>query len=94
MSAKDPEATPTIRAMKDRYMRGASYVSIAQWLNDERVPPGPYVESQTWSGGRVKDLFNDPILSGHRTFRKTICKPIYKTGKHRQRTNANPETAS
>ena len=94
MIAKDPEATPTIRAMKDRYMRGASYVSIAQWMNDEWVPSGPYVESQTWSGGRVKDLFNDPILSGHRTFRKTICKPIYKTGKHRQRRNANPETES
>ena len=47
-----------------------------------------------WSGGRVKDLFGDPILSGRRTFRKTICKPIYKTGKHRQRKNANPETES
>ena len=94
MIAKDPEATPTIRAMKDRYMRGSSYAGIAQWLQDEKVPPGPYVESQTWSGGRVKDLFGDPILSGRRTFRKTICKPIYKTGKHRQRKNANPETES
>lgn len=92
MIAKVSDDTPTIRAMKDCYMRGSSYEAIAQWLNTERIPPGRYVESRKWTGGLVKDLLTDPILSGRRTFRKTICEPIYRTGKHRQRKNPDPES--
>ncbi|MCH5373801.1 MAG: recombinase family protein, partial [Planctomycetes bacterium] len=91
MIAKDSEATATIRAIMERFLQGASYAALAQWLEDEQVPTGPYVESRQWSGWLVKSLLGDPILSGRRTFRKTICKPVYKTGKHRQQNNPNPE---
>lgn len=91
MIAKDSDATATIKAIVQKFLKGASYAAIARWLEDEQVPTGPYVESQQWSGWLVKSLLNDPILSGRREFRKTICKPVYKTGKHRQQNNPNPE---
>jgi DNA invertase Pin-like site-specific DNA recombinase len=45
--AKRPECTAVIREIRDRVVRGDSYVRIADWLNDERIDPGPYVESGT-----------------------------------------------
>ena len=36
-------------------------------------------------------LLDDPVLAGTRTFRDTICRPIFKTGKHKSARNAEPE---
>ena len=58
----------------------------------EGIEPGPYVEGGRWTARLVVELLDDPILSGTRTFRDTICRPVFKTGKHKRVRNAEPET--
>ena len=76
----------------DRVMRGDPYTAVADWLDAEGIEPGPYVEAGRWTARLVVELLDDPILSGTRTFRDTICRPIFKTGKHKPVKNGNPET--
>jgi hypothetical protein len=90
---KRPECTPVIREMMGRVLRGDKYATIADWLEAEGIQPGPYVENGHWTARVVVELLDDPILSGTRTFRDTICRPIFKTGKHKPTKNAEPETA-
>lgn len=90
--AKRSECTPVIREMMQRVLRGDPYAAVAEWLDAEGIEPGPYVEGRRWTARLVVDLLDDPILSGTRTFRDTICRPIFKTGKHKPVKNAEPET--
>jgi DNA invertase Pin-like site-specific DNA recombinase len=90
--ARRPECTPVIRAMMERILRGDPYTAVAEWLEAEGIEPGPYVENGHWTARVVVELLDDPILSGTRTFRDTICRPIFKTGKHKPTKNAEPET--
>lgn len=90
--AKRSKCTPVICQMMDRVMHGAKYAAVADWLNGQGVEPGPYVESGRWTARLVVGLLDDPILSGTRTFRKTIYRPIFRTGKHQAKKNAEPET--
>ncbi len=91
--AKLAECTPIIQEMCARFLRGASYVAIAKWLNAEGIAPGPYADqNQGWRGRLVRDLLSDPILSGQRRFRTNMHKLIFQTGKHKARPNpAGPE---
>jgi hypothetical protein len=75
--AKEDGCTPVIREMMDRLLRGDQYQSIADWLNDDEVDPGPYVECGKWTGRLVADLLGDPILGGVRTFRDTVFQQIF-----------------
>ncbi len=90
--AKQAECTPIIREMAQRVLRGETYAAIADWLESEGISPGPYVISRRWSPRIVVELLDDPILSGTRTFRDTICRPVFKTGKHKPERNREPET--
>jgi site-specific DNA recombinase len=90
--AKRPECTPVIREMMQRVLRGEKYAAIAEWLETEGIEPGRYVKCGHWSARVVVDLLDDPILCGTRTFRDTIYRPIFKTGKHRPTKNTDPET--
>ena len=90
---KISECTPIIREMARRVISGATYVAVAEWLGQEGIKPPQYVVTGRWSGRVVKDLLADPILVGVRTFRETICEPVYRTGRHRRRKNDSPETA-
>ncbi len=56
------------------------------------IQTGPYVAGGQWTARLVKALFCDPVLSGTRTFRKTIYRRVYSTGKHRRDQNAEPAT--
>jgi DNA invertase Pin-like site-specific DNA recombinase len=85
--AKRPECTPDIREMKRRVEAGESYETVSQWLTDDQVDPGPYVENRRWSGRLVKDLLSDPILHGERTFRDELSETLYRTGKKKRRKN-------
>ncbi|MBL8829736.1 MAG: recombinase family protein [Planctomycetaceae bacterium] len=89
---KLPECTPVIASMAGRVRAGESYATIADWLNVDGIAPGPYVTGGRWSARLVVELLNDPILSGMRTFRDTICRPVFKTGRHKATKNAEPET--
>lgn len=90
--AKIPECTPIIREMMQRVLAGNRYAAITAWLNGEGIEAGPYVVGRRWTARVVVELLDDPILSGTRTFRDTICRPIFKTGKHKPAKNAEPET--
>ena len=92
--AKRPECTPIIREMKERVLRGDTYTSIADWLNDEGIEVPPYATNGRWTDRLVRNLLRDPILSGQRAFRRTLYELIYRTGKHRRRRNPEPETES
>jgi DNA invertase Pin-like site-specific DNA recombinase len=89
--ARRPECTPIIRQMMTRVLRGDPYASVAEWLQAEGIEPGAYVESGQWTARLVVGLLDDPILSGTRTFRDTICRPIFRTGKHKPVKNSEPE---
>jgi DNA invertase Pin-like site-specific DNA recombinase len=89
--AKLPECTPIIQEMVRRRLSGQSRNAVADWLNRDGVPTGPYA-SDTWTGNLVDDLLRDPILSGTRKFRSTIFEPIFETGRHRRKKNPSPET--
>lgn len=91
--AKVPEHTETIRELARRVIAGESYIVLAEQLNDRRLPPGPYVRSGRWSPRVLVELLTDPILAGVRTFRDTICRPVFRTGRHHAEKNASPETA-
>ena len=90
--ARRQECTPILREMMDRVMRGDPYAAIADWLEAEGIEAGPYVDGGRWTARLVVELLDDPILSGTRTFRDTICRPIFSTGKHRPVKNSEPET--
>jgi DNA invertase Pin-like site-specific DNA recombinase len=90
--AKRPECTPVICEMRDRVLRGDHYEAIAEWLRDTGIEKPPY--AQQWTFRLVKSLLCDPLLSGKRKFRKTIHRPIYRTGKHRRLPNPEPEEES
>ena len=85
--AKVTKWTSIIREMKDRVMREESYEQVAQWLNEEGLPPGPYATGGRWSGKLVKELLRDPILSGQRTFRDVVHTLHYGSGQYRRRRN-------
>lgn len=89
----DPDCTPVITEMARRVREGATYRSVAAWLNDQNVPPGPHVSKLQWTGRLVEDLLRDPILHGTRTFGDVSSQTIYRTGRHRRRKNPQgPET--
>ncbi|HWL07293.1 MAG TPA: recombinase family protein [Planctomicrobium sp.] len=90
--AKVPEATAVIQEIRRRVLSGQDYETIADWLNDQDIRPGVYIQSGRWSAKAVVDLLKDPLLQGLRRFRQTLYEQVYKTGKHRRRKNLNPET--
>jgi len=91
--ARDPACTPVIRDMARLVTGGAAYTTVADWLNDEGVDPGPYVTNGAWTGRLVEDLLGDPILRGTRTFGDVLSRTVYSTGKHKRRKNTEgPET--
>ena len=89
--AKLPEFTPIILEMKRRVERGDSYPMIAEWLNAEGIPPGPYVKSGRWSGRLVNCYLRSKLLSGTRSHRDFLHKQIFKTGKFKRTKNPEPE---
>ncbi|MBN8625686.1 MAG: recombinase family protein [Planctomycetes bacterium] len=91
--AKVPDHTEMIQELARRVIAGDSYIALAEELNHRGIAPGPYVTSGRWSPRVLIELLSDPILAGLRTFRDTICRPVFRTGRHRAERNAAPETA-
>ena len=91
--AKRPECTATILEMVRRVLRRDTYVAIADWATDEGIEPPPYATTGRWTARLIRQLLEDPILSGRRTFRKTVFEPVFRTGRHKRRPNPQPETS-
>lgn len=90
--AKRDDCTSTIQEIARRVIRGDPYASVSDWLNAEGIVPGDYVKRGRWTPSLIADLLADPILAGVRTFRDTICQPIFRTGRHRTSVNSTPES--
>ena len=88
--AKEETATIYLNQMRLRTLQGESYEMIADWLNDEGVPPGRYTTNGKWTGKLVRSLLRDTILSGQRRFRKGISQLVYGSGKHKRKVNPEP----
>lgn len=89
--AKVPTCTPVIQDMMRRVLAGESYAAIADDLNARGVEPGRYVTRGRWNPRVLVELLENPILSGVRTFRDTVCRPVFKTGRHKSSKNSQPE---
>lgn len=63
---KDPAAEPIYREWFRRLEEGASFSSIADWLNAEKIPMGPYVTKEMWTGTIVASTTRNTILKGER----------------------------
>lgn len=63
---KDPQAEPIYREWFERLDRGDSFADIADWLNQQEVPTGPYGKARRWDGKRVAAVSRNTLLKGIR----------------------------
>ncbi len=72
---KDESATPIFLEWFQRLKDGANYSIVADWLNANNIPMGPYARSRrSWDGATVRRLTNNPLLKGMpgRGFKKSV----------------------
>lgn len=87
---KDPMYESVYEKWFELLEGGASYSEVADWLNENKVPLGPYMRAKRWSCGMVTRITNNPLLKGLRQRNKMISDRVNKTGRHRQK-KAPPE---
>ncbi|QGJ68647.1 Recombinase [Planctomycetales bacterium 10988] len=87
---KDPDAEPIYEEWFQRLENGESLQSIADWLNGQGIPVGPYVRVDQWSGPLVGRVTRNPILKGVRVRNRKISRRVNRTGR-RQCIDAPPE---
>jgi hypothetical protein len=87
--AKVPAANEYLHRMRILVLQRVSYERIADWFNDEGVPPEPYVTGGKWTGKLVAAPLRSGILSGRRQFRIEISKLIFGEGKNESKANRN-----
>jgi hypothetical protein len=71
---KDPTATPIYREWFRRLRATRNCTAVADWLNAQGVPLGPYGRRARWNGQLVRRITRNPILKGMpgRGFRHTV----------------------
>ena len=74
----------------ERLDRGDTFSEIADWLNSQGVPTGPFCRSERWTCAMVGRITRNPILKGVRERNRKESKRFNKTGKHKS-VNAKPE---
>jgi site-specific DNA recombinase len=90
--AKIPECTKVFHEIHRQATSNQRGQTIVDWLNNECIPPGPYVKGG-WKVAILKSVICDPLLHGWRTFRRVLYKRYYSSGKHKRIKNAIPEKA-
>ena len=89
--SKDPFAEPIYKEWFRRLdEEGASFQSIADWLNASGVPTGPYAENEKWDGRMVGRITRNPILKGERFRNERQSYRLHVVGKYKTR-KAPPE---
>ena len=79
---KDPRAERVYDQWFDKLEQGASYSEVMDWLNAEKILPGPAVKSQRWSVGLVRNTTFNSILKGVRVHNKLVSERDNATGRH------------
>ena len=64
---------------------------VVDWLNEQGIQPGPYVENGKWTVANLKGVVCDPKLHGTRLFRHMISTQIFGTGGFKRQPNPEPE---
>jgi DNA invertase Pin-like site-specific DNA recombinase len=79
---KDPTAEPIYERWFCMLENGASYAEVADWLNAENVPTGPYCDTDEWNGPMVSEITHNTILKGLRVRNNRKSKRNNKSGKY------------
>jgi hypothetical protein len=87
---KDPEAERVYDTWFRMLEEGASYSEVADWLNAQEIPPGPFARTRRWTSNLVSLVTFNPILKGLRVRNRMMSKRINKSGRHRS-VKAPPE---
>src|ERR1035438_411369 len=61
---KDLEAAPIIQEAAKRLRATLNCSAVADWLNGEGVPVGPYCRKKQWDGKMVRQFFDKTVLKG------------------------------
>lgn len=72
--SKDPALEPVLRQAYKMLLETLNCTTVADWLNAQDVPVGPYCRRKTWTGAMVRRLFKNPLLMGKpgRGFKHTV----------------------
>ncbi len=80
---KIPEMVPIVEEIFRRLEAGHSFNSIADYMNEHKVPCGRGAKTKTWKGAHVRNVLFNPMLKGIRVHnRKTLIR-INKTGRRK-----------
>ena len=60
----DPSATPIILEAARRLRATLNCSAVADWLNAEGIPLGPYCRNNKWDGAMVRRFFKNSLLKG------------------------------
>jgi site-specific DNA recombinase len=80
---KDPAAENFVLEMFRRLEDGANFAEVADWLNREQAPLGPYSRSSRWNDKLVASTIRNPIFKGIRERNRHMSKRVNKTGRHK-----------
>jgi site-specific DNA recombinase len=61
---KDPAAVLIYREWFLRLRETLNCTAVADWLNELKVPTGPYARRDTWDGAMVRRITRNPLLKG------------------------------
>lgn len=93
-SDSDLRKDPAFEAVYDKVFQlledGASFAEVADWLNKNNVPVGPYARKKEWGGPMLAKVVRNPLLKGTRVRNKKVSKRNNKTGDRRS-VEAPPE---
>lgn len=87
---KDPDAQPIYDEWFSKLEAGDTFAEVADWLNEQGIPTGPYARKEKWDGRMVGRVTRNPILKGLRVRNDRITKRVNKTGR-RKTVKAPPE---
>lgn len=89
---RDPAATPVYREWFRRLLAKPNCSAVADWLNAQGVPPGPYARKGRWDGKMVRRLTRNTLLIGMpaRGFRRTV--KVHEHGRWVSVPNSNGPT--
>jgi DNA invertase Pin-like site-specific DNA recombinase len=87
---KDPTAEPIYDEIFRRLEDGASFSEVADWMNQQNIPRGPYCRNGRWDGAMVARVVRNPIVKGVRVRNKKMARRVNKTGRRRS-VDAPPE---
>jgi hypothetical protein len=80
---KVPEAGPIYEEWFRRLEDGALYSEIADWLNANNVPTGPFADNQKWTGPMVGATSHNVLLKGIRFRNRRKTRRVNNSGRYK-----------